>query len=198
MRVAKQVLAVTVFLRLLMVQRIAIVELLAAHAHAPEPMILSARYVSSGDGRALRIPLRAIADATLHEMAFPDHRTVAHGPSLMLPRGYWITDHVAAFARFLAAHGIACSRLATARRVSVVVQDFVMDAADGRPRWQQDRHIEQWLPAGTLAVPAPADRARLLSTLLEPRASCSVFRYPAYRRLLERAPEFFILRDLPL
>ncbi len=196
-RVEKQLVCMRAFLRLVTTERAQLLRAVdAARDAVLEPLALAAEYGPDPASRTVHVPLRRIATQERVELPFPDHRRVSARHHVAVPEAYWIADHVEAIQEVLTRHGIAGRRVQGAAAARVVAQRYVHDGASpGRWRLGDEAEAERRFVADTLRVPRSARHARVLPLLLDPRSPSSIFRYPAFARMIPTDAEFFVYRE---
>ena len=154
--------------------------------HTPIP--LNGVYVPNTPSPRITIELRRRDTFLIEPIEFEDHRQVAEQDYLSLPTAYVITAHTAVFADLLSRQQIPFAVISEAQVVEF--EQAIMaggPTAEGACEVIDVRLRRDALPVGSLRVPITQHTGRLLPLLLDPRSQSSVFRYPSYARLIERA-----------
>ncbi len=197
LRTAKQLLSVYTFLDTILAHRS---EILAA-TRTPDPrrcVVLDVGYRLDALHPTLTLPLRRRTDGVLEARSFADHRAVEGSAEVPLARAYVVTGHQERMRVLLDRHRIAYRRLA-------------------RPHSTRARALLAWRGGGQRATTVAAAEvelraeppdlwidlegidlerrdAALLTLLLEPRSTSSVFQYPGFGSLLTTGARPFLYR----
>lgn len=186
LRVAKQVLCMRAFLRVLAGQRYRLASAASMNGGpgAGTPIVLHARYLPAAGKRVRWVPMRRYPGLESIALPFADHSRLRADCSVDLPVAYVITRYTETLGPLLRQHGIDWSVIAQARvAMGSVPWLGEWDTAGGSPDIEYRRGALT-LPPGALHVPVAQANGRLLPLLLEPAAPSAWFHYPKYRRLL--------------
>lgn len=196
-RTEKQWCCVQAFLAEIVTRRAAIAAVVARRERlGPRtPIPLNGIYVPNAPSPRVTIELRRRDTFLLEPVDFEDHRQVAVRDYVPLPTAYVITAHTAVFANLLSRQQIPFEVVGEAHAVEIE-QEIMAGGpvADAACEIIDRRMWRGALPAGSLRVPITQHTGRLLPLLLDPRSQSSVFRYPSYARLIERAQPLFVAR----
>ncbi|MGH8479403.1 MAG: M14 family zinc carboxypeptidase [Gammaproteobacteria bacterium] len=181
LRTAKQLLSVYTFLDTILAHRS---EILAA-TRTPDPtrcVILDADYRLDTAHPTLTLPLRRRADGVLEARRFADHRAVEGSDEVPLARAYVITGHEDRMRLMLDRHRFAYRSLA--RRVSTKARALIPSRRRGQMAGSVPAaDVELRAAPPDLWIDLDVRNAALLTLLLEPRSTSSVFQYPEFGAL---------------
>lgn len=198
-RTAKQNRCIRAFLERVAAHREDIVEVVArgARLRPGEQVAVAAHYGPVRDGALHRVPLRRIDSGEVVEIAFPDHRRIVTDAPVTAPRAYWVPRHSQVFRELLLRHGLRFDSLQRARRTRVLAHRVERVFDDGRFALSTSaRKCDASLPVDCLRIGLDQPLGRIATLLFEPTSTSTVFRYPAYRRLLKPGAPWPVLSEL--
>jgi hypothetical protein len=153
---------------------------------ASAPLVLDACYTPAVGNPQVTIELRRIADGELQSIEFPDHRMIAVGAPLPMPKAYLVRAHQPELGGLLDRHGIVY-RVLDAARTDWAIEFAAAPAAataDAALDGVRERAVRVRAHAGDLWIDLNQPRGRLAALLLEPRSTSSLLRTAGYLPLV--------------
>ncbi len=146
--------------------------------HAGMSLSLSGQYQVNPHEPVRWIDLRRYPSREPIQLPFANHGQLRPGPSVVVPTTYYITEHMAVFARTLDAHGLRYEWVTQPATVPVCSW---RRAPTGQRAVAEDRLLE--LAVGHLKVSTAQPLARLACLLLEWESPSALRRYPEFQLL---------------